>query len=61
MAILTVSRELGSGGREIARAVASELNYDYVDKQRIFDDIKAAGSKWEKWGEALDEHCHTVW
>ena len=61
MAILTVSRELGSGGREIARAVASELNYDYVDKQRLFDDIKAAGSEWEKWGEALDEHCPTVW
>jgi cytidylate kinase len=61
MAILTVSRELGSGGSEIARAVASELNYDYLDKQRILDDIKAAGSEWEKWGEALDEHCPTVW
>lgn len=61
MAILTVSRELGSGGKEIARAVASDLNYAYVDKQSIFKDIKAAGGEWEKWGEALDEHCPTVW
>jgi len=61
MAILTASRELGSGGREIARAVASELNYDYVDKQRIFDDIKTSGSEWGKWAETLDEHCPTIW
>ncbi|MEW6599451.1 MAG: cytidylate kinase family protein [Nitrospirota bacterium] len=61
MSILTVSRQFGSGGREIARAVASELNYDYVDKQRILEDIRAEGAEWEKWGEALDEHCPSVW
>ncbi|MBI5665462.1 MAG: cytidylate kinase-like family protein [Nitrospirae bacterium] len=61
MAILTVSREFGSGGREISQAVASQMNYQYVDKQIILSDLKAAGNKWEKWGEALDEHCPTVW
>ncbi|RJQ51046.1 MAG: hypothetical protein C4526_10900 [Nitrospiraceae bacterium] len=61
MAILTISREFGSGGREIGHAVAALLNYEYVDKERILSDLRAAGSEWEKWGKELDEHCPTVW
>lgn len=61
MSILTVSREFGSGGREIAQAVASQLKYEYVDKQRVLSDLRSAGDSWEKWGESLDEHCPTVW
>jgi cytidylate kinase len=61
MAILTISREFGSGGREIGQAVAQQLGYDYVDKARILGDIKAIGGKWEEWGKDLDEHCPTVW
>lgn len=61
MAILTVSREYGSGGREIAQAVASQLGYEYIDKERILSDLRAAGNKWEKWGESLDERRPTVW
>ena len=36
MAILSISREYRSGGREIGRAVARELQYEFVDKDRIF-------------------------
>jgi len=36
MAILTISREYGSGGREIGRRVAERLGYRYVDKERLF-------------------------
>lgn len=61
MAILTVSREFGSGGREIGQAVAEFLGYKYVNKERILDDIRAAGKKWEEWGKDIDEHCPTVW
>jgi len=35
MAIITVSRKVGSLGTEIAQAVASRLQYDYLDKEKI--------------------------
>jgi YjbE family integral membrane protein len=60
-AILTISREFGSGGREIGQAVAKELGYGYVDREAILADIRKDGPKWEQWAECLDEHCPTVW
>ncbi len=41
MAILTIARKYGSGGREIGRAIAEQLNYDYIDRGRILDDMRA--------------------
>ena len=35
MAVITISRQFGSGGEEIARKVAETLGYDYVDKELI--------------------------
>jgi cytidylate kinase len=35
MAVITISRELGSGGAEIARQVAQRLGYEFVDKRTI--------------------------
>jgi cytidylate kinase len=61
MAILTVSRQFGSGGREIGRTVSHELGYRYIDRTRILEDIRQAGGQWEKWSETLDEHRPTVW
>lgn len=61
MAILTVSREFGSGGREIGQAVAGLLNYQYVDKETILGDIRKSGKKWEEWEKEFDEHSPTVW
>jgi cytidylate kinase len=60
-AILTISREFGSGGREIGQAVARELGYEYVDREAILADIRKDGPKWETWAENLNEHCPTVW
>ncbi len=34
MAVITISRELGSGGSDIARQVAKQLSYEFVDKSR---------------------------
>ena len=61
MAILTISREFGSGGREIGQTVAKILNYEYINKERLIGDIRASGKEWEEWGKNLDEHCPTVW
>jgi len=61
MAILTISREFGSGGREIGQAIARDLGYDYVDKSKILNDLQSMGKNWEKWGESMDEHCPTIW
>lgn len=61
MAILTVSREYGSGGREIGRAVASGLGYDYVDKESIIAEVRRLGHKWEQWTQEMDEHSPSVW
>lgn len=61
MSILTISRQLGSGGREIAFAVAAKLSYRLVTKEVIFGDISKDGGKWETWGKDLDERCPTVW
>lgn len=33
--IITISREFGSGGRSIGKAVAEKLGYDYFDKEII--------------------------
>ena len=61
MAILTISRQFGSGGREIGQAVSHELGYRYIDRTKILEDIRQAGEQWEKWSETLDEHYPTVW
>ncbi len=60
-AVLTISREYGSGGREIGKEVARRLGYEYVDEDRLLADIRADGTKWEEWAKDLDEHCPTVW
>ena len=61
MAILSISREYRSGGREIGRAVARELLYEFVDKDRILLDLKASGEKWRNLAEDLDEVRPTLW
>lgn len=33
--VITISREFGSGGRSIGKAVAQKLGYDYYDKELI--------------------------
>ncbi len=60
-AILTISREFGSGGREIGQAVARDLGFRYVDRETLLADIRKDGQKWEQWAEDLDEHRPTVW
>ncbi|MDO4616612.1 MAG: cytidylate kinase-like family protein [Lachnospiraceae bacterium] len=37
MKIITISREFGSGGRELGKRMADLLGYDYYDKEIILD------------------------
>ena len=57
MAVLTISRDLGSGGREVGLALSSSLGYGCADREDILSRLKAAGHKWEKWTEGFDEHA----
>lgn len=43
MAVITLSRQLGSGGTEIATEVAKRLGLKYVDRQIIFRAAQQAG------------------
>jgi cytidylate kinase len=61
MAILTISRQYGSGGREIGRLVAEKLDYRYVDKERLFQDLEQAGRRWGRVAKEVDEVCPTLW
>ncbi len=61
MAILTISREYGSGGREIGRAVAARLGYAYEDRVTLLAGLRASDPKWERFGAEYDEHKPSVW
>ncbi len=53
--VITVSREFGSGGRELARRLAEKLGYAYYDKE-IIDDIVAHTDYSEKYVEDIMEN-----
>jgi cytidylate kinase len=61
MAIITISREFGSGGTEIGHSLATILGYEYVDRSKIMEDMKAMGEEWGKLGEEFDEHSPNLW
>ena len=54
MSIITVAREYGSGGKDIAKIVAERLGYDCVDKELIAEIAHTAGVS-EDVVEQLDE------
>ena len=43
MAVITISRQLGSGGAAIARQVAEALQYRYFDKQLLIEAAAEVG------------------
>jgi len=54
MAIIAISRQMGSGGYTIAAAVAKILKYEYVDRQMIIDAAKAFDVSEAKIAEAAE-------
>ncbi|OPX95317.1 MAG: cytidylate kinase [Syntrophorhabdus sp. PtaB.Bin006] len=61
MAILTISREFGSGGREVGQAVAEAMGYEYVDRKRILEDMRKEGKVWEEKAKHFDENYPNLW
>jgi len=61
MAILTISRQFGSGGREIGHAVAEAMHYEYIDRQKILEDMSKEGAFWKDKAEYFDENYPDLW
>lgn len=61
MASITISRQHGSTGREIGQYIASEMGYEYVDRERLLKDISVVGKDWEKWLTEFEEHAPSIW
>ncbi|NLG03343.1 MAG: cytidylate kinase-like family protein [Clostridia bacterium] len=54
--IITISREFGAGGGEIGQAVSKKLNYEYYDKELIFQTARCSNVNIEsiiKWDEKV--------
>ena len=43
MNVITISREFGSGGRELGKRLADQLNYEYYDSEIISAVAQASG------------------
>lgn len=56
MNIITVSREFGSGGRELGRRIAETLGYDYYDGEIIAAIAKKCGLDEGYVENALEDH-----
>ena len=58
MAIITISRQMGSLGDEIAKSVADKLNYEYIDKPEITEALADYGLRVH---EKFDEKGLSFW
>ncbi|OPY74401.1 MAG: cytidylate kinase [Syntrophorhabdus sp. PtaU1.Bin050] len=61
MAILTISRQHGSTGKEIGQQIAQDLGFEYIDRQRMLKDLKEAGQDWERLVKDFEEHGPSLW
>jgi cytidylate kinase len=61
MAILTISREIGTEGSEIGKRIAEEMGYEVFDKVRAIQELKAEGPRWAEVVERLDQHAPSLW
>lgn len=56
MKIITISREFGSGGRELGKRIADYLNYDYYDSEIISMVAKHSGMSADYVENTLNDH-----
>lgn len=61
MAIITVSRQMGSGGRKIGQIIAERAGLAYFDKEKILANIQKVGGPWASWEKEMDEVCPSLW
>ena len=56
MKVITISREFGSGGRELGKRLADELGFDYYDKEIIIAIAQGQGLDEGYVEKALEHH-----
>jgi shikimate kinase len=61
VAILTISKEFGSGGTQIGQAAAKLLNYEFIPLKKIHEDAKRTGKQWERATEDYAGGYTTLW
>ncbi len=61
MAILTISREFGSGAKGVGEAVAAALGYDYVDRRRVLKEMEKEDPVFEAQTKRFEERDPGVW
>jgi len=61
MAILTISKEFGSGGTQIGQYAAKLLNYEFISLKKIHEDARQTGQQWERVMEDYDSGYTTLW
>lgn len=59
--IITIAREFGSGGREIALKVAEKLNYKFYDKESIVNAAKENGIDTELFSQVDEKNMDDFW
>ena len=60
MAIITVSREIGSIGDEIAQKVSNDLDYEFIDKAKIGETLSVQGISSAEF-EKYDDMKPAIW
>jgi cytidylate kinase len=61
MAILTISREFGSGAKGVGEAVAKIVGYEYIDRKRMLDELQEEGPQFEAWTKHFEDRDPDVW
>lgn len=59
--IITIGREFGSGGRELGRRLAEELNIEYYDKEIISEIAKHTKLSEEYVSEIIEHRIHHLY
>lgn len=59
--IITIAREFGSGGREIALKVSKKLNYRFYDKEEIIKVAKENGIDTKLFSEVNEDNMDKFW
>ena len=57
MKLITISREFGSGGRELGKRLADELGFDYYDREIITSIAQAQGMDEGYVEKSLEDHA----
>ena len=59
--VITIGRELGSGGRKVAKKVAEKLNFAYYDKEIITKAAKESGVDERLFKQVDDSNLDSFW